>query len=204
MPTSYPFSRGEGDSKTAIVTGSNIGIGFECARQLLDLGLSKLILAVRNELKGQEASTKLSSGRHLPDSAIEVWNLDLVSYDSIVAFAERVKTSQRLDIAVLNAGVFKQNYEIVKAAPSTSHEESIQLNVISNTLLSILLLPSLKPKMPSDSPGCLAVVSSDVASWSTFTGEDDIDPLLPGFDKPEVFSGWYYYCTSRYQLTWFK
>lgn len=33
--------------KTAIITGSNSGIGLECARQLLDLGLGKLILAVR-------------------------------------------------------------------------------------------------------------------------------------------------------------
>ena len=35
--------------KTAIVTGSNTGVGFETARQLVDLGLSRLILVVRDE-----------------------------------------------------------------------------------------------------------------------------------------------------------
>ncbi|KAI0838970.1 NAD(P)-binding protein [Hypoxylon sp. FL0890] len=183
--------------KTAIVTGSNAGLGFECASQLLDLGLSNLILAVRDEEKGQQASAKLSSDHQLQDGAIEVWKLDLLSYDSITAFAERAKTLQRLDIAVLNAGIFKQEFEIAKAAPCSSHEESIQINAISNTLLSILLLPSLKPKRPSDSPGRLVVVSSDVASWSKFTGKDDTEPILPIYDKPEVFSGWNHYCTSK-------
>ncbi|KAK6829449.1 short-chain dehydrogenase [Apiospora arundinis] len=38
--------------KTAIVTGANGGIGLECCRQLLDLGVSKLVMAVRDEAKG--------------------------------------------------------------------------------------------------------------------------------------------------------
>lgn len=183
--------------ETAIVTGSNAGLGFECAHQLLDLGLSKLILAVRSDLKGQRAKAKLSSGRQLQDGAIEVWNLDLLSYDSITAFAERAKTLQRLNIAVLNASVFKQKYEVARPAPSTSHEESIQVNVISNLLLSILLLPSLRPKAPSDSPGRLVVVSSDVASWSKFTGTDGAEPLFSTFDKPEPFDFWDRYCISK-------
>ncbi|KAF3013867.1 hypothetical protein E8E15_004118 [Penicillium rubens] len=35
--------------KTALVTGSNTGVGLETSRQLLELGLSKLIIAVRSE-----------------------------------------------------------------------------------------------------------------------------------------------------------
>jgi short chain dehydrogenase len=124
--------------KTAIVTGSNNGIGLECARQLLDLGLGKLIIAVRDESKGQAARTNLSSCRYLEDGAIEVWKLDMLSYDSITAFAERTKTLKRLDIVVLNAGIMKQIYEL---APSTSHEETIQVNFLSTALLAILLLP---------------------------------------------------------------
>lgn len=70
--------------KTAVVTGSNIGLGLECVRQLLDLGLSKLILAVRDESKGETACKELSTGRGLAAGVIEVWKLDLSSYDSIV------------------------------------------------------------------------------------------------------------------------
>jgi hypothetical protein len=45
-------------------------IGLEVARQLLDLGLSKLILAVRDVSKGQTANANLSSGRNLEDGTI--------------------------------------------------------------------------------------------------------------------------------------
>ncbi|KAI1292374.1 hypothetical protein F5Y03DRAFT_402980 [Xylaria venustula] len=51
---------------TALVTGSNCGIGLETSRQLLELGVSKLILAVRNEEKGKAADRK-----GLPADAIE-------------------------------------------------------------------------------------------------------------------------------------
>lgn len=92
--------------KTAIITGSNTGLGFECAGQLLDLGLSKLIIAVRSEAKGEEAKKLLLAGRDknkLP--TIQVWRLDLSSYDSITAFAERAKTLERLDICLNKSGL---------------------------------------------------------------------------------------------------
>lgn len=37
--------------QTGIVTGANVDLGLEACRQLLDLGLSHLILAVRNKGK---------------------------------------------------------------------------------------------------------------------------------------------------------
>ncbi|KAK3293089.1 uncharacterized protein B0H64DRAFT_476684 [Chaetomium fimeti] len=93
--------------KTAIVTGSNTSVGLETARQLVHLGLSRLILAVRDEAKGKAAAAKLSSAPDDPSNprVIEVWHLDLRDYASVVSFAERAKTLNRLDIAVLNAGI---------------------------------------------------------------------------------------------------
>jgi NAD(P)-dependent dehydrogenase (short-subunit alcohol dehydrogenase family) len=180
--------------RTAIITGSNSGAGLECARQLLDLGLSRLILAVRDECKGQEARIKLLSDRQIERGSVEVWKLDLLLYDSIVAFADRAKTLERLDIAVLNAGIFRQKFELVA---STGHEETIQVNFLSNALLSILLLlPILKPNGPTDNPGRLVVVSSEVASWTRFK-ERSADPLLPAFDRPESFSSFERYGTSK-------
>jgi NAD(P)-dependent dehydrogenase (short-subunit alcohol dehydrogenase family) len=182
--------------KTAIVTGSNSGIGLETARQLLDLGLSKLIIAVRDESKGQTASTNLSSGRHFEDGAIEVWKLDMLSYESIAAFVERTKTLERLDIAILNAGIMKQTYEI---ASSTGHEECIQVNFLSTALLTILLLPILKAKAKANTTadqGHLVWVQSEMASWAKFK-EKDSTPLIPAFDKPENFNLPDRYSTSK-------
>ena len=180
--------------KTAIVTGSNTGMGLETARQLLDLGLSKLIIAVRDESKGQSAGVNLSSGRHLEEGAIEVWKLDMLSYDSITAFVERTKTLEGLDIAILNAGIMKQTYNV---APSTGHEETIQVNVLSTALLAILLLPILKAKASNKTEqGHLVWVQSEVACWAKFK-EKDSTPLLPALDKAENFNLPDRYCSSK-------
>ncbi|RYP51135.1 hypothetical protein DL768_003482 [Monosporascus sp. mg162] len=150
--------------QTAIVTGSNTGLGLEASRQLLDLGLSKLILAVRSVSKGEIARKNLYSGRAPASCEIEVWSLDLASYESITKFAERAKTLDRLDIAVLNAGVFRKEEEFI---PATGMETDVQVNYVSQALLTILLLPALK-KDSAAHPGRLVLVSSDMASWCKF------------------------------------
>jgi NAD(P)-dependent dehydrogenase (short-subunit alcohol dehydrogenase family) len=104
------------DGQTAIVTGANRGIGFEVSRQLLDLGLSRLILAVRNEELGNVAANKLREGRKLPADAIQVWSVDMNSYDSVVAFSKRAESLERMDIVILNAGIIasKVTHEMPK------------------------------------------------------------------------------------------
>ncbi|KAL7922558.1 hypothetical protein ACQKWADRAFT_326772 [Trichoderma austrokoningii] len=102
LPTKerYPGAQG----KCAIITGSNTGLGFESARQLLALGLPHLIMAVRSLEKGNEAAKRLRDEN--PAAKIDVWKLDMESYDSIQAFVNKCdKELERLDIAILNAGL---------------------------------------------------------------------------------------------------
>lgn len=116
LPASIDLS-----SKVAIVTGANVGLGLECARQLLKLGLSHLIVAVRTVSKGEAAATEL---RQLsPKAKIVVWQLDMCSYSSVQAFAERAaKELTRLDIALLNAGLTKPTFDITN---ENGHEETL-------------------------------------------------------------------------------
>lgn len=191
------------EGKTAIVTGSNTGIGLECARQLLDLGLSKLVLAVRNETKGQKARDELARAHpSRPEGAIEVWKLDMEVYASVAALAERAKTLARLDLVVLNAGVAKAAYKRVAA---TGHEETVQVNVLSTGLLAILLLPVVKAKCATAAgaaPGRIAVVQSDTASWARFR-EKRHAPLLPALDDEKQFDRVDRYFTSKLLLQLF-
>lgn len=161
--------------KTAIITGANGGIGLETARQLLDLGCA-VILAVRDERKGDIACQELSNGRNIAPEMIRIWKLDLSSYDSILAFAERAKHLESLDIAILNAGVYKAT----ESFSPTGYEEGIQINFLSNMLLTVLLLPIIKEKRVGNSPGHICVVSSDTAAWSRLE-ERSSDPLLSAF-----------------------
>lgn len=169
--------------KTAIVTGANQGIGFEIADQLIALGLSRLILAARDEAKGQAAADRLRArhGGKKTVATIEVWRLDMLEYDSVTGFAARAAEQLdggHLDLAVLNAGVYRVERTIV---PSTGHEEDVQTNYLSTALLALLLLPTLaraaKKKGRAPAPGRLTVVSSDVAGMTRFA-ERDADPLL--------------------------
>lgn len=176
-----PVSRRDVDlsGKTAIITGSNTGLGLECARQLLDLGCSKLVLAVRSESKGETARQGLSRNSNLKSDAIEVWNLDLASYDSVIAFSKRAQSLERLDLVILNAGIFK-----VKQAfnSTTGYEEDVQINYLSNALLTLLLFPVLIEKKRGNTPGRVVLVSSDLAGWTKFE-ERSQSPLLPVFTK---------------------
>lgn len=169
--------------KTALVTGSNTGVGLETSRQLLDLGLSKLILAVRSEEKGQAAKKSLSAGRDLSDDSIEIWNLDQSDYDSVVAFAERTKSLPRLDIVVLNIGIANAT-RVFNA--KTGHDEMIQVNYLSTALLAILILPVVKEKSAAQgAPSRITIVSSEVAAWTAFKEKNSF-PLLATLDQKDI------------------
>lgn len=162
---------------TAIIPGSNIGIGLECARQLFDLAkLLRLVIAVPDVSKGEAALDELFAGTDCGSAA--VWKLDLSSYDSIIKFVERVQSLRRLDIVTLNA----DGYSINPTFSPTGFEEDTQVNYLSTALLTILLLPILKAKS-SRPPGRLTIVSSDSAAWAKFN-EKLADPLLPAFKAP--------------------
>lgn len=87
-----------------IVTGSNIGLGFEAAKHLVRLDAAKVVLAVRAESTGEEAAQKIASATNRP-GVTEVWPLELGSYESIKAFIRRMDSMPRLDGLLLNAGV---------------------------------------------------------------------------------------------------
>ncbi|KAE8381500.1 hypothetical protein BDV26DRAFT_278711 [Aspergillus bertholletiae] len=125
--------------KTALITGATAGIGFETARQLLQLHVSHLILAVRNVSKGE--ACKLELQRLNVHAKITVLELDMDNYKSIQAFAEALQQEvPMVNILLLNAGIGLLKLE---RSPS-GHERVTQVNYLSNALLVAELLPYLK------------------------------------------------------------
>ena len=178
--------------QTGIVTGSNIGLGFEASRQLLELGLSHLILAVRNKEKGDNARIELA--REAPGAKIEIWDLNMSNYESITQFSQKCATLPRLDFVILNAGIFKPELEINKV---TGHDEVVQVNYLSTVLLAIQLLPILDKKNSSRSrPGTIAIVGSETAEWAAFKEQKE-NPILPAFRNPKYFDMEDRYYTSK-------
>lgn len=86
-----------------IVTGANVGLGFEASRHLVRLGAEKVILACRNLEKGEAAVKDIEKSTKRIGVA-EVWLLDLSSFESVKEFAKKVDTLPRIDAIVENAG----------------------------------------------------------------------------------------------------
>ncbi|GAW20423.1 hypothetical protein ANO14919_099290 [Xylariales sp. No.14919] len=168
--------------QTAIVTGSNVGMGYEAALQLLGLKLSHLILAVRSVEKGQHAASQMRE--KYPCAKIDVWAIDLFSYDSIQAFAKKADVElSRIDIVILNAGRARFEYHKVDR---TGHEESFQVNYLSTILLLILLLPVLKAKRTAGRPAHVTIASAALTLDAKFIHRGKT-PLFPALDAPENF-----------------
>ena len=163
--------------QTAIVTGSNVGLGKDAARQIASLGAAKVIIACRSVQKGEEAAEDIQ--KTLPASSktkLEVWSLDLGSSASIKEFAARANQLDRLDVLLENAGIATGKLELVEG-----HESTIQVNVIGTFLLALLLLPKLRETAESYKVlPHVAIVSSEVAHWAKFEEKqyDDIFAAL--------------------------
>lgn len=89
--------------KTAIVTGSNTGIGYETALDLYQKG-AKVYVACRNQEKALTAIEKMKAQGGTGELVYQ--NLDLASLRSVKAFADTIlKAETRLDLLINNAGI---------------------------------------------------------------------------------------------------
>ena len=87
--------------RRVIVTGANTGIGFETARALASAGAT-VIVACRDEAKCAATAARIRDAHGDVDLVEEV--LDLASFRSICAFADRLGDAQ-IDALVCNAGL---------------------------------------------------------------------------------------------------
>lgn len=123
---------------TYIVTGANTGLGLEATKHLVAVGAAKVILGVRNVAAGEAAKDRIIKETGIADTA-EVWALDLSSYDSVKAFANKaIAELDRIDAVIENAAVASGH------GKAEGHGLCMTVNVYSTFLLGLLLLPKLK------------------------------------------------------------
>jgi len=159
LPTAASYA-----GKIVIITGSNVGLGKEAARHITRLGASIVILAVRSTEKGEVAKSDIEATTSKKD-VVQVWQLDMSSYQSVLHFADRVsKELPRLDSAILNAGVARGEWEVFEQDEST-----ITVNVVSTFLLAMALIPKMKETAARfNTRPTISVVASEVHQWAKF------------------------------------
>ena len=150
--------------KTVIVTGANVGLGFEAARHFARLGAAKVIIASRNTQKAETAKKSIEQTTECGPDVVEAWALDLCSYESVKAFAERCNGLQRIDAMVENAGINTRQFRMAE-----EDETTITTNVVCTFLLALLVLPKLREtaKRFNTRPN-LVIVSSEVHFVTNF------------------------------------
>ncbi|KAF5261994.1 hypothetical protein FOXYS1_7298 [Fusarium oxysporum] len=172
----YPETKDDLSDKIMIVTGSNTGLGFEASQHLLRLGVGKLIMAVRSVDKGEKARKELLQLTKRSPESIEVWNLDMASYESVKSFSARaIAKLPTIDVVLANAGLATSD----KFSMAEDNERTITVNVISTFLLFFLLLPKLQK---SSYPGKFVIPNSATHYWAP------IKELIPDEKADKIFS----------------
>lgn len=196
-------------TKTILVTGATSGLGFECARQLLQARAGRFILPARTLSKGEETRKQLLNDPIIlsknPNATIEVYQLEMEDFDSVVAFIAALEKAgvERIDIAIMNAGVRKSQKTISKSG----HEVTTQVNHLSTSLLTFLLLPYLRnaSKLPGSSPARLTIVSSGFhnrASLSKEQQQPNIFTALDSVAEKKYDPGSYYNISKFLNVAW--
>jgi NAD(P)-dependent dehydrogenase (short-subunit alcohol dehydrogenase family) len=165
--------------KTAVVTGSTGGLGYETVLALAKAG-ADIVLTGRDDRKGRSALDKIS--REVIGARIRYEHLDLASLASIADFAQRMQVRQPLDLLINNAGVMALPR---RQTTADGFEMQFGTNYLGHFALTARLMPLLRR---SSGP---RVVS--VSSLAHRTGSIDFGDL----QGTRLYSPWKAYGQSK-------
>lgn len=151
------------ETKTALVTGANRGIGLEVVRQLARLGMT-VILGARDLEKGQAAARKLSNEglKVLPRL------LDVADPESINKLAAQVESEfRRLDVLVNNAGILYDDWQRPTTADMNIAHEAMETNAFGAWRMCQAFTPLLRRSRH----GRIVNVSSESGSLAGMDGQ---------------------------------
>jgi NAD(P)-dependent dehydrogenase (short-subunit alcohol dehydrogenase family) len=163
------------NGRVAIVTGANIGLGFETALALAGKGCT-VVLACRSAVKADAAKARIVA--QLRGAKVECMALDLGSLKSVRAFAAAyAKRHQKLDLLINNAGIMMPPFFLSE----DGFESQLAANYLGHFALTGLLLPLIVK-----TPNARVVSLSSLAHKWTGIHFDDIN-FKGGYSEREAY-----------------
>jgi NAD(P)-dependent dehydrogenase (short-subunit alcohol dehydrogenase family) len=155
------------DTRIALVTGANKGIGFETARRLGRAGVT-VLLGARDPDRGTEAAGRLNDLPVLP------LPLDVTDPVSVAAAAKQIEDEYgRLDILVNNAGVLT-GWGRPADLSTADFRPAFEVNVFGVVTVTNAVLPLLR-RSPA---GRIVNVSSAMGSLTRQAAPDSQIPIM--------------------------
>lgn len=144
------------NTRIALVTGANKGIGLETARQLAQAGVG-VIIGARDDGRGRTAVGDLAA----QGLAAQSVQLDIDDHDSIALAAAKIEADHgKLDILVNNAGIF----DFADAPPSRASLDAVRRVIETNFLGTLAVTKAMLPLLRKASAARIVNLSSSLGS----------------------------------------
>jgi NAD(P)-dependent dehydrogenase (short-subunit alcohol dehydrogenase family) len=150
------------ETRIALVTGANRGIGQEIVRQLAKKGLVA-VLGSRDRAKGEAAAAELKShGVEAPVVALDVTDEKSIA----AAVADVIGRYKRIDVLVNNAGILKEGFSPEDSSVLDVSSELVIETYLTNTVGPLRLMQAVLPRMQEAGYGRVVNVSSGAGQLS--------------------------------------
>ncbi len=140
------------DTKIALITGANKGIGFEVARQLADKGYT-ILLGARDRQRGEEAAARIPGATFVA--------LALEKPDSVAAAAHEIEQKYgHLDVLINNAGIV----DFTDGLPGVANLDAVRRTFETNFFGALTVSQAMLPLLRKSAAARIVNVSSTLGS----------------------------------------
>lgn len=166
------------EGKVILITGGNTGLGKRSALELAKHKPAEIWITARSTEKANTAVAEIKA--QSPDVSVKSLEMDLRSFDSIKnAAREFVSSTSRLDVLMLNAGIFGHP----PALTQDGYEIHIGVNHIGHALVLKVLTPLLLKTTSETTAADVRVVILTSIGWKLNPKE------VLGFDTFKTIAG---------------